>query len=120
MTTPPPPPSWAGPLIDMAALEPARSVSWGTGQAPQLLTIPALILGWSALETSGTAATSGYLIDGGDSNGQVIGAWGAAAGLADSHAIPPPGLLAKNGLRVNLHAGAATVTVWYIPLPQGP
>ena len=116
MTTPPPQPSWAGPSIDMTALQPARAVSWATGQAQQLLSVPALVLGWSVLEASGAAVTSGWIIDGGDNNGQIIGQWGVGAGLADTVPIPPPGILAKDGIWIYLHAGGADVTVWYVPL----
>lgn len=119
MTTPPAP-SWAGPVEDMTALPAAKSVTWTSGQASnQLLSTAALIMGWSALETSGAAASSGQLVDGGDVNGQVIGNWGLGAGLAATVPIPPPGLMCKTGLYVHLKSGAATVTVWYIPIAPG-
>lgn len=119
MTTPPAP-SWAGPVEDMTALPAAKSVTWTSGQpSSQLLSFAAIVLGWTALETSGAAAASGQLVDGADNNGQVIGNWGVAAGLAQSVAIPQPGLQAKTGLFMHLKAGAATVTVWYIPIAPG-
>lgn len=104
----------------MTALPGAQAVSYTSGQASaQIVSTACLLLGWSALETSGTAATSGKLIDGGDTSGQMAGAWGAASGLADTHAVPPPGIMCKNGLYIDVASGAVALTVWVIPLGPG-
>lgn len=119
MTTPQVP-SWLGRVIDMAGLPAPMAVAFSTAAGgAQLITTACLLLGGSALESSGAALASAVLHDGSDATGPPVAHLGMAAGLAQAIPVAPPGIMCKNGLFAAKVAGACTGVAWLIPLAPG-
>lgn len=119
MTTPAVP-SWLGRIIGMAELPAPLPVAFSTAAgSAQLVSTACLLLGGSALETSGAAAASVVLHDGSDDTGPPVAHLGMAAGLAQAVTVPPPGIMCKNGLFAAKTAGVASGVAWIIPLAPG-
>ena len=86
------------------------------GATGQLMTGIGLVTAISAANTSITNATRMLLRDGIDTTGPVIAAIAAAAAQGYSLGPVEPGIYFGQGLYLQNFAGAATVTVTYIPL----
>lgn len=71
------------------------------------------LAGWSIRETTGAAGATVDLIDGADAGGVPIAQLGIGAGLSTSTSMGGHLLVIRNGLFVNVLAGAITGVLWF-------
>lgn len=70
------------------------------------------LLGWSARETTGTAAVQAQLVDGGDANGPPLGYPGALSNGSDTHWFGPQGIPITTALYLKVISGTCDITIW--------
>lgn len=101
--------------IELAVfLDPAHHAEWTLSGAGKVVTgFSVLFMGWSAMETSGSAACTINVYDGVDTTGSVVLPIKLASGVADSKWYGPNGVWFKNGLYINLASGQAQGTVFF-------
>lgn len=78
-----------------------------------LVTYQGRLLGWSILESSGSAAAQVFLYDGFDANGQIIDFLAAASGLSDANDFFDAGIDVQQGVFVHVASGQARVVIRY-------
>lgn len=71
------------------------------------------LLGWSVLESSGSAAVKVALYDGHDANGQVLDLMEVSTGASKIVAFWAGGIDVQGGVFIHLISGQAQVVVWY-------
>lgn len=78
-----------------------------------LTSLPGRLLGWSILESSGSAACSVTLYDGQSTGGQVIDFLEAASSASNANDFFDQGIDVQNGVFVHLNSGQAKVVIRY-------
>lgn len=71
------------------------------------------LAGWSIRETTGAAIATVQLFDGNDAGGVPVAEIGIAAGLSSNHSFGGHLLVCRNGLFVNVLAGAIAGSLWF-------
>jgi hypothetical protein len=71
------------------------------------------LMGWTAAETSGSAACEIDLYDGVDTTGSIVVPIKLASGQSSTDWYGPNGTLFKNGVFVNLSAGQAKGSIFF-------
>lgn len=73
---------------------------------------PSLLMGWSFLETTGTASASVEVWDGADTTAQLVAVVSLVAGESTRDWLGPGGVYCSEGLFVNVLTGAVRGTLW--------
>lgn len=78
----------------------------------------ARLMGWCLIETTGSAAASLDMYDGGDSSGQLIGPISLTASQSTRDWLSGEGIRLRRGLFVNVLSGSVRGVFW-LRLPMG-
>ena len=95
-------------------LDPARHVSWTLSSAGKLVCgFSARVMGWTMVETTGSAAATVNVYDGADTSGEIALPIKIGQGGSSTDWFGPNGILFKNAVYVNVASGAAQGTIFY-------
>jgi hypothetical protein len=95
-------------------LDPARHVSWTLNGAGKLVCgFSARVMGWTIVETSGSAAATINIYDGADTTGEIALPIKIASAGSSTDWFGPNGVLFRNAVYVNLASGQAQGTIFY-------
>jgi hypothetical protein len=101
------------PLLEVRE-EPARHSEWNlSAGAVTVLDMAVILKGWSATETSGSAGAAVDIYDEASHTGVPVLPVRLAAGESAEAWYGPDGILFKNGVHLNVSAGAARGSVFY-------
>jgi|SRR5215472_18391170 len=84
----------------------------GSAASGEIFQRSGFLMGYSARETTGSAAATARLIDGGDSGGTALAYPAAPSGLGDHEWFGPQGLPITAGLYLSVLSGTMDITVW--------
>lgn len=95
-------------------LDPAHHVEWvlASGNKP-LLPFGVRLMGWTAAETSGSAACTINIYDGADTSGSIVLPVKLASGQSSTDWYGPNGIVFRNGVTVSMGAGASEGSIFY-------
>lgn len=83
-----------------------------TNASREVLGRPALLIGYSFRETTGSATATLEIINGQDGTGVIVGEIALAASGAETEIIGHPGLFCDNGLYLSVVSGSVRGSMW--------
>ena len=94
--------------------DPAHHVEWTlNGAAATVLGFSVILMGWTATETTGSAGATVSIYDASDHVGVIVLPIKLASGESAEAWYGPNGIWWKNGVHINVSAGAAQGSVFY-------
>ena len=92
----------------------SRHVAWTlSGAGLARIQFGAILMGWSATETTGAATAAVNLYDGADTSGVILLPIRLASGESAESWYGPGGIRFRNGVYINVASGAAQGALFY-------